>query len=241
MTSFVIVNNCSDAALTDAVLAAIAAAIDVQVNRDVGTWWGGDYRVRAATADNPPAPGEIVALVVDDLPDAPGAVAFHNWEGVAQIYAARNMCQGLVGGPWSLSQALSHEIVETIGDLGCNLWADDGTGSEWAHELCDPVEQGSYNVNDIAVSDFVLPSYFDAGGTGPYSFAQAQLGDGPAMPFGIASGGYAIKRTAGSGESQVQAFEGPTVSLTLSVPFGMRAAKKRHWSSRTFRRGARVS
>ncbi len=244
MTSFVVVNQCSDPDLTPDKLAQICAALDVQLNRDVSTYWGGNHRVRGATPDNPPADGEVVALVVDVLPAGdPQAVAYHDWQGTPQIYAARSMCSSLTSGAGSLSQALSHELCETVGDEGCNLWADDGTGTEWAHELCDAVESGWYQFQDnVAVSDFLLPAYFEPGGMRPYSYLEIAGGDGPAAPFSVAPGGYAIKRAAASSESQVTGMmlAPPTVSLTLTVPFGMRAAKKAHWSARTFRRGARV-
>lgn len=225
VTSFVLLNQCSDAALTPDVLQQIADALDVQLSRDVAAYWGGNYRLRAATPDNPPAAGEIVATVLDDLPDAPGAVAYHNWQGTAVIFVARNMCSSLTEGLYCVSQALSHELCETVGDEGCNLWADDDAGSEYAHELCDAVEAGCYQVKGITVSDFLRPEFFDPGSTaGVYSYLGA-----PAAPFATAAGGYQVKRTSGTGETQV----------TGEVRSD-RVAKKRHWSSRTYRRGARV-
>lgn len=230
MTSFVIVNNASDASLTPDLLAAIASALEIQLNRDVSTYWGGNYRVRAATPDNPPATDEVVAIVLDDLPDAPGAIAYHNWQGSPDIYAARNMCDSLIDGGVSLSAALSHELCETAGDDACNLWADDGAGNEWAHELCDAVESGVYTIGvsgvAIPVSDFVLPEFFKPGVVqDKYSFM-----GGPSAPFTTAPGGYQIQRASGTGETQVQ-----------GVIREIQRKKKAHWSSRTYRRGARLS
>lgn len=231
MTSFAIVNNCTDPQLTPDLLAQICIALTVQLNRDVAAWWGGAHRARDCTPDNPPADGEVVALILDDLPDAPGAVAYHNWQGVASIYVARNQCVSLTTGTYSLSQALSHELAETVGDVGCNVWADDDTGSEWAHELCDAVEQGVYTINTngpgvaVDVSDFLLPAFFNPGDTsGKYSFLGAAL-----APFTTAPGGYQIQRQSGTGETSVQGTIHPD-----------RIAKKRHFSSRTSRRGVKL-
>jgi hypothetical protein len=233
MTAFVIVNQCSDAALTPELLAQIAAALDVQLNRDLAPHWGGWYRVRAATPDAPPAAGEVVALITDDLPDAPGAVAYHDWTGQPNIYIGRNLCSSLIDGELSVSQGLSHELCEESGDVACNIWADDGTGTEWAHELCDAVEGGWYKIGDVAVSDFVLPSFFAPGALPPYSYLQAHDGTGPSAPFLTAAGGYQIKRASGTGETQVTA-------ETPQAMHAMRRTRKRHWSSRTFRRGVRL-
>lgn len=233
VASFVLLNNCSDPELTPAKLAQIAGALEVQANRDVGAYWLCNVRVRAATSDNPPVTGEIVAAVVDELPNAPDAIAYHEWAGVPDIFAARSMCATLTDGNGSLSQALSHEVCETIGDDATNLWADDGVGQSWARELCDAVEASWYPISvagtAIAVSDFLLPAWFQPGKPGPYSYLHARGGAGPGAPFTLAPGGYSVVRAQGTGETQV-----------LGAIQQYRLAKKRHPTSRTFRRGARV-
>lgn len=235
MTSFVLVNACSDRAFTQTILEAIATALEVQLNRDVAPVYGGNFRVRAASPANPPAPGEDPAAIVNDLPDAPGAVAYHDWVGQVRIYAARNMCATLTDGPASLSSALSHELIETVGDEGCNMWVDDNVGHEYAHELCDAVESTSYTVAVggllVAVSDFLLPSFFLSGSSAPYSFMQSATGSmvgGPVAPFLTAPGGYQVMRSSGVGETQI----------TGRIP-NEKLAKKRNPCSRTYRRGWR--
>lgn len=235
MTSFVLVNACSDPALTADELVAMASAIEVQLSRDVSPAWGGDYRVRAASASNLPAPGEEPAVIVDDLPDAPGAVAYHDWTGEVRIYCARNMCATLHDGSSSVSCALSHELVETVGDEGCNLWADDGIGHEYAHELCDAVESSSYTIVAggllVAVSDFLLPNFFLPGAARPYSFMQSiGSANGPMAPFLTALGGYQLTRNGAGAPTQVTGII-PTDKLT----------RKGHPTSRTYRRGWRRS
>jgi hypothetical protein len=229
MASTVLVSQCSDPAVNLGLLTQIAAALEIYQNRDVAAYYAADGRVRVADASNPPQPGEVVALILDDLPDAPGAIAYHDWQGKPDIYAARNMCDRLLTGQYPLSGALSHELAEMYGDWATNLWADDGTGSSQALELCDPVEAGQYVIGGCAMSDFVLPTYFHPGDMGPYSFVQYLGGGGPPAPFTVAPGGYAIVRNQGTGETQLQGSIRPE-----------RHSKKLHWSSRSFRRGLRT-
>jgi hypothetical protein len=65
------------------------------------------------------------------------------------------------------SRGWSHEIVETL--------VDPDLTNRWAlglREVGDPVENVTYSLDGVQVSDFVFPSYF--GGSGPYDQAGAQ-------------------------------------------------------------------
>jgi len=218
--------------LTLPLLTQMAASLEIQLNRDLAPYWGGAYRVTTGP-EGQAAPGAIVCAILDALLQEPGAVAFHDVDGNALpvVFVARSMCNGIITGSVALSSALSHEMCETAGDPACNLWADDGVGNEWARELCDAVESNSYDIDGVAVSDFLLPGFFAANAMAPLSFmgSLALTGNTPPAPFGVALGGYQIKRASGGGTSQVTGAVRPAM-----------AAKKAHWSSRTYRRGARV-
>lgn len=223
----------SGQAMTPAVLTQIAQAAEVYLNRDVAAEWGGNYRVRAGAGASDVQPGEIVFALLRDLPGAPGAIAYHdvNGQGVPVAFDGITL-SGTLLGPGGVSAAITHELAETAGDAACNLWADGGDGSEYAHELCDAVESGDYDILGVRCSNFVLRAFFDPGSVGPYDYmTRAGLGgNGPAKPFGTASGGYQILRNAGANSHQIWGAIRPE-----------RFAKKAHWSSRTFRRGARVA
>jgi hypothetical protein len=241
-------------AVTTAVLEDIANACTVQLNRDVSAEWGGNYEVRAAVGAGDIQPGEIVFALLPSLPDAPGAIAYHdvNGVGVPVIYDAITLSDSLTGSGNSLSVAVSHELCETAGDESVNAWRDDGAGSEWAQELCDAVEAQSYLIGDVAVSNFLLKAFFTPNHVGPYDYmSSAGLPGavGPTGPFATPSGGnYQIVRSSGAGEHQVQARHtdfSPTVTVSVTVPFAhtradKRLAKRRHPSSRTYRRGVRL-
>jgi hypothetical protein len=226
--SFVLVDESTSASalksqVTPDWLASVAAATTVQLDRDVSPNWGGEYSVRVGVAGSIAA-GEIVFALVDVLPAAPGAIAYHDVDGNARpvAFLALSTCSTLD----DVSIAISHEVCETAGDPGCNLWADDGSGAEWARELCDAVESSSYDIQGVRVSDFVLPSFFEANARGPYSYVESTTGSAiiPA-PFRTASGGYQITRTDSGQETQVNGRVRPH-----------RADKLSHWSSRAARR-----
>lgn len=229
---FVLVNEGQQAPLAAQVtadwLTAVAAACTVQLNRDVSTYWGGAYSVRVGSGPTDIGENEIAFALLDSLPNAPGAIAYHNVAGNAVPYAVLGLdtCSTLD----DVSTAVSHELCETAGDAACNAWRDAGDGKEYAQELCDAVESTSYDINGIKVSDFVLPSFFAPEAPGPYRYTSA-VAHGPdaAAPFATTSGGYQIVRQVGGGETQVNG----TVRAD-------RLTRKRHPSSRTFRRGVRL-
>lgn len=205
-----------------------AAAVAVQLNRDFAAEWGGNYSVRVAESAQDIAKGEVAFVILDDLPQAPDAIAYHDVGGnaVPVAFLALRTCATLD----DVSTAISHECVEAGADPECNYWVDDGQGREVALETADPVETRTYAIDGIAVSDFVLRKFFAPANDGPYT-AMGSMGSADvARPFALSPGGYLITRTASGDISQV----------TGQIR-GHRVAHKAHWSSRTFRRGARVA
>jgi hypothetical protein len=236
------------AQVTPAWLARCASACGIQLNRDVSPiYGGGSYGVRVGSGPTDVQPGELVFALLDTLPNAPGAIAYHDVTGanVPVAFLALSTCKTLD----DVSTAISHELVETGGDLSCNLWADDGQGHEWARELCDAVESNAYPIDlgdgqpPVKVSDFLLPGFFGSSAPGPYSFAATLSpapSPAPAMPsaaFATATGGYQLQRTSGGNETQVTAVMSKDISQVLG-PRGFLAVQgKHHWSSRAARRG----
>jgi len=85
----------------------------------------------------------------------------------------------------------SHELVEMLVDPAINLMT---TGPDpravYAYESADPVEELSFKVNGIAMSDFVYPAYFeDFHKAGSVQFDHLKK---VRKPFQILSGGYQI-------------------------------------------------
>jgi hypothetical protein len=102
-------------------------------------------------------------------------------------------------GDWSVSSVLSHEVLEMYVDPNCNLWANDGKGSAYSFEVCDPVEAPTYTVSGVSVSNFVTPAWFD-----PLAPATAQFDKLGQLktPFSILKGGYVVYESAGKEHQQ---------------------------------------
>jgi len=213
--------------ISPSMLVAWAAALMVQMNRDFSAQWGGNYVVDSTPiAVNALAPGECVCVLVDSLPSAPGAVAYHDVNGdeVPRVFLARTQCNSLSSGDDSVTGALSHEICEAAADPFINAWRDDGHGREYAQEACDAVQETNYAIDGITVSNFVYPPFFAPGAVGPYDRLSVIT-----APLQTAPGGYQLVRKAGTGETQIQGEVGAN-----------RMARKAHWSSRTYKRGGRL-
>jgi len=95
----------------------------------------------------------------------------------------------------SVSATLSHEVCEWFVDPRVNLWASYEAGWEVAIELCDPVQDGSYEIDGVSVSNFVTRSYFD-----PYARRGTKLDHLGKLrkPFSATRGGYVIRRRGGT-------------------------------------------
>jgi hypothetical protein len=149
---------------TDAVSAReitrVAAALDKQVTRDFGPLWG-----VLATVDPvfslEDVPVGYWPIVLRDRIKAPGADGFHK-DRFGQPFARLALTES-----WSLTA--SHECLEMLADPfgdrmipGPSIKRGEGRVS-YLVEVCDPPEseEFAYTVNDVLVSDFITPSFFD--------------------------------------------------------------------------------
>jgi hypothetical protein len=188
--------------VADADVATMTEAIASQVQFDAAPIWD---RAPAAVVfyTDPTAipPGAHGIAIVDSIQDQPtGVLGLHTtdqagqaWGVVAAQPELANSGQVLTG-DWSVSSTLSHEVLEMFIDPNCNLWANNGQGSAYSLEVCDPVEAPTYTVSGVSVSNFVTPSWFD-----PLAPATAQfdkLGQVTAA-FSILKGGYMVYEAAG--------------------------------------------
>jgi hypothetical protein len=243
------------AALTPATLSAIASACQIQLNRDLAPeTGGGPFLVRVSDGKDL-QPGEVAFAILPTLPNAPGAIAYHdvNGQGVPVAYDAITLSNSLTGPGNSLSVAISHELCETAGDPGCNRWADRGDGTEVALEECDAVESQTYDhgaastpaqSTGIYVSNFVLRSFWQPHAPPPYDFMTSRGiagGAGPSGPMQTAPAGggdyQIVRQTNPQSEGQVTAMGAPTVTVSVSVPFGARLRRPWRHGSRRARRG----
>src|SRR5215210_7645940 len=141
-------------------VARVAAALQRQATRDFGPVWE-----VSATVDGFPrledVPVSYWPMIIRDDIGQPGAAGIH-LDKDGQPFALIEMSDS-----WSLTA--SHEMLEMLADpFGNRLVAGRspkrGQGRvEFLVEVCDPSEAAElgYTVNDILVSDFYTPRFFD--------------------------------------------------------------------------------
>jgi hypothetical protein len=191
-------------------------AIQIQIDLHVAP----AYKMLSGTvkfySDQTHVPGYAwIVNIIDNDAQVAGALGYH--EETNDKVVAYIMCQPILsnGGTvlsfnpnnpqqYSVSGTLSHEVLEMIGNRFANCYYDNGSVSI-AAELCDPVEQIGYpimvNGLNVAVSDFVFPSYFNPNATlainAPFNYLNTLK-----APFTMLPGGYLIQRTGGPGSEQ---------------------------------------
>jgi hypothetical protein len=80
-------------------------------------------------------------------------------------------------------------------DPVANLWAEATDGTEYAYEMSDPVEEDTFLVDGIQMSNFVHPSWFE-----PFRHPPGTKYDHLGLlkkPFSMTKGGYMIIKKNG--------------------------------------------
>jgi len=183
-------------------LARVSAALQKQVTRDLGPVWDVD-----ATVDPFPS--------LEDIPAGywPIVVTFRSLATEAGVHVDRN------GHPYALvemcpswSVTASHVCLEMVTDPfgsrtfpGASPRHDQGE-VEFSGGICDPCEHPdhAYLVNDVLVSDFCTPAYFDPASKDRRSFTSAIKDAFEVLPGGHlcwydpATNGWWIRRHDGT-------------------------------------------
>lgn len=165
-------------------------------------------------ADKNKVPGYAWIVSILDNPTIAGALGYHS-EDNGKVdgfifcqtifqYGGKTLYDNHNQQNFTVSSVLSHEICEMVGDRFANFWVDGPSiaqGSEYALELCDPVEGDLYAINIngqlVSLSNFVFPSWFNPQATKelnmPFDYLKKL-----SKPFTMTSGGYMIVAQAGS-------------------------------------------
>lgn len=164
----------------------VAAALQRQAIRDFGPVWNMCATVDAFPRLEDVPVGYWPMIVRDDI----------GFEGAAGIHLDKDgqpFALITFGDSWSLTA--SHEMLEMLADPGGNRLIPgrspkpDQGRVEFLVEVCDPSEAAefAYTVNDILVSDFYTPSFFEpvASAGAAYSFSGAIK-----APREVLRGGY---------------------------------------------------
>ncbi len=165
---------------------ALISAMQSYVEQHVTGTWGTPAKLIKSTD----FVKDAWAMVFLDNADQPGALAYHDLtpDGlpVSKVFVKTTIDDGQL-----VSVSASHELVEMLVDPAINMMT---TGPDprtmYAYESADPVEEVTFKVNGVDMSDFVYPAYFEvfrAAGS-----AQFDHENKVTQPFQILAGGYQI-------------------------------------------------
>jgi hypothetical protein len=152
--------------------------------------WG--YPVHLYNTDTPKR-SDWQFLYFDDADEA-GALGYHDLtkdgQPVSKVFVKTTIDDGQL-----VSVTACHELFEMAIDPLANLWAEAPDGTEYAYEMCDAVEEDTFLVDGIPMSNFVHPSWFEPFNHPPGTKFD-HLGKLTA-PFSMTKGGYVIIKKNG--------------------------------------------
>jgi hypothetical protein len=163
---------------------ALAAALTRQANEHLSpAWWMPAVNVHVATS----VPAGHMALVMLDDADQAGALGYHDLtdagQPIGKVFVKTTLDDGEV-----VSVTASHELLEMLLDPGCATAIQATDTAFFAFELCDPVQDKTYEIDGVAVSDFVYPAWFQGyRKPGSVQFSYLKSID---APFALTAGGY---------------------------------------------------
>ena len=189
------VQNLSRGEVTDEEALRVCAAIQKQIDRHYYKYWSWRGFIKY-TGNLPPKPGNVsrrddAVIYLQNEADVAGALGYHDVTNKGLPYGFVFLdIAAQIGEPWSVT--FSHEVLELLGDVEVNLLAigphptANRNVLHW-YEMCDAVQNETYDIDGVTVSNFVLPLYFtstaEEGGQNDY------LNTG-LKSFGVNPGGY---------------------------------------------------
>lgn len=138
-------------------LADLVAALQIQVDQHFAPIWGTPVKLTLA---NGPVAGKWW-LGLFDTADVAGALGYHDLTNdglpLGKCFVKTTQDDGE-----DIGVTVSHELLEMLGDPAVNLVAFPTVTNKdpVAYETADPVEQDTYQINGLNVSNFVYPEYF---------------------------------------------------------------------------------
>ena len=197
--------NLSDGGVSDADLQRAIRAVNRQIDEDFAPYWGFGAHLRLEgrsgrkkrTLDQADMRGDAV-LYVRDLVRIRDAEGYHdaNFAGIPYGFVFLELSKKLKEA-WSVT--LSHEALELLADPEANLLVQGPHPKQpkrqvfhW-FEMCDAVQNETYLLDGVAVSNFVLPLYFTSSDEkgGRNDFLGTLGPDGQSLrSFSVNPGGY---------------------------------------------------
>jgi hypothetical protein len=196
--------NRTDGRLSDAAVQRAIRAINRQISCDFQPYWGFGATLRLEGGDRSGSRrmrvtdmrGEAI-LYLYDVVAVRDAYGFHDrwFRGIPYGVVYHELSDKL-GEEWTTT--FSHEALELIADPEANMLVQGPDPHRprrrvfyWL-EVCDPVQNESYVIDGVHVSNFVLPLYYTASAerTGRNDFLGTNHHGRTLRSFGVNPGGY---------------------------------------------------
>jgi hypothetical protein len=171
---------------------SILSALQKFVNQFFGPIWGVGGRLYDAGLPGA-KPGEYSLVFLDDA-DQADALGYHFMTDAGMPQARIFVKTALANGEQP-SVTACHEISEMLADANANTWCQANDGSFWALEVSDPVEEDTFEIDKVKMSNFVTPAFFEgfwAPGAQQVDYLKTLK-----APFTIRPTGYALIAQAG--------------------------------------------
>jgi hypothetical protein len=127
------------------------------------------------------------AMAFLDTADEPGALGYHDLTPDG-LPLAKIFTQTTLRDRQKVSVTACHELAEMLVDPAINLSVQTPDGEFYAYETCDAVEGLEFDIDGIAMSDFVYPAWFEgfrANRSDQFDHLSEVAG-----PFELLQGGY---------------------------------------------------
>lgn len=190
--------------IKDEKILEVIRAINRQIKEDFEPYWsfGAQLRLEGVVGSQVDKQqlsemrGDAI-LYISDKADVADALGYHeaNFRGIPYGFVFKELCDKLKEN-WTVT--LSHEALELIGDAQGNLLVQGPHPSipnkEVFHwfEMCDAVQSQTYMIDEVEVSNFVLPLYFTPEEQeGSRNDFLGKIVKGKSLSsFGVSPGGY---------------------------------------------------
>lgn len=138
-------------------LVRLAGVLQRQVQHHFAPFWNVSATVGVSSS---PAPTDWVIGLFKDA-DQPGALGYHDMTAhglpLAKVFPLLDAQDG-----GSLPVTISHELLEMLADPYLSRCVQSPIdGKFWALEVCDAVENDTYDFDGVKLSNFVTPHYFE--------------------------------------------------------------------------------
>jgi hypothetical protein len=233
--------NHTNGNLSDEEVQHALRAINCQIKQDFEPYWslGATLRLEGKAGTKPKQQelsdmrGEAVIYLWDNV-NVANALGYHdrNNRGIPFGFVFTELSKDL-GESWTVT--LSHEALELIADPEVNLLVAGPHPANpkldvfhW-YEMCDAVQAENYKIDDIDVSNFVLPLYFtgseEVGGRNDFL---GRIHDGKTLrSFSVNPGGYVGFFNPQTGEHETFSRKGDTqAEERMKIKFRAKSARR---------------